>query len=428
MKIKVLGLGAAGNKAVINLIEKGTVTKEQTLLLNSTLRDVPTEYRAQAVQYLNGAGAGKERGLAKQLCLETIQEGKLEQLDALITDEDELVVLVASSEGGTGSGSLPIIAKYYRHVIDLPVHCFVFTGFEEDGKGMQNTIEFFQEMDEDYTVQAIANKKFLDACGNNKLRAEKAANEEFANRIEILIGNGRIESEQNIDDTDLYKVSTTPGYMIIGKANLDRIKNTEQFDKIVADMIDNTTSLDTHDLALKRLGVFLNVNSRTGDIVDYNFTVFKNKLGVPYELFTHVQYDESQPESISFIASGMNMPLDEVKDIYEKYQRETAKINTNRDKFFEFTSGLKIEENKKQEKIKEMFQIKVPAQQEKKEVQEIVKDKKEFLNSFGVSFGRKTQSNNTQQPQQTVVSDSLSGNSNINKVKLTREEYLKNNF
>lgn len=427
MKIKLLLSGAAGCKAGITAIEKGIVTKEQCLIINSTLRDVPPNYRDIAVELLGSRGAGKERGLAKQLCLETIQEGKLDELDALITDEDELVVLVSSSEGGTGSGSLPILAKYYRHVIDIPVHCFVFTGFEEDGKGMQNTIEFFQEMEEDYTVQAISNKKFLDTCAGNKLRAEKAANEEFADRISILIGNGRIESEQNIDDTDLYKVSTTPGYMMIGKANLDRVKNTEQFDRIVSDMIDNNVSLDSHDLALKRLGVFLNVNSRTGDIVDYNFTVFKNKLGVPYELFTHVQYDENQPESIAFIASGMNMPLDEVKDIYEKYQRETAKINTNKDKFFEFASGLKIEENKKQEKIKEMFQMKMPAQQEKKEVQEIVKDKKEFLNSFGVSFGRKSQVNNTPQ-QQTVVSDSLSGNNNTNKVKLTREEYLKNNF
>lgn len=428
MKIKVLSSGAAGGKALIAAIEKGIVTKEQCLIINSTLKDVPAKYKDIAVELVGVQGTGKERGLAKQLCLETIQEGKLEQLDALINDEDELVVLVASSEGGTGSGSLPILAKYYRHVIDIPVHCFVFTGFEEDGKGMQNTIEFFQEMEEDYTVQAIANKKFLDDCGGNKFKAERAANDEFANRINILIGNGRIESEQNIDDTDLYKVSTTPGYMMIGKANLDRIKNTEQFDKIVSDMIDNNVSLDSHDLALKRLGVFLNVSNRTGNIVDYNFTVFKNKLGVPYELFTHVQYDEAQPESISFIASGMNMPLDEVKDIYDKYQRETSKINTNKDKFFEFASGLKIEENKKQEKIKEMFQIKMPAQQEKKEVQEIVKDKKEFLNSFGVSFGRRSQTTPQQQQQQTVVSDTLSNNNNTNKVKLTREEYLKNNF
>lgn len=425
MKIKVLGLGAAGNKSTINLIEKGIVAKDQVLLLNSTLKDVPEKYRSQAVQYLNGAGAGKERSLAKQLCLESIQEGKLEQLDALINNDDELVILVASSEGGTGSGSLPILAKYYRNVIDLPVHCFVFTGFEEDGKGMQNTIEFFQEMDEDYTVQAISNKKFLDICGGNKLKAEKSANDEFVERVSILIGKGRLESEQNIDDADLYKLSTTPGYMIIGKANIDRIKNTDQFDKIVSDMIDNTTSLDTHDLAIKRLGVFLNVTSRTRDIVDYNFTVIKNKLGVPYELFTHVQHDESQPETVSFIASGMNMPLDEIKDIYEKYQRETSKINTNKDKFFEFASSLKVEDTKKQEKIKEMFQIKMPAQQEKKQVQEIVKDKKDFLNSFGVSFGRKSQ-NNTQQ-QQTLVSDTPHDN-NTNKVKLTREEYLKNNF
>lgn len=422
MNVKIVGLGAAGNKAAINLIERKVVTSEQVLLINSTLRDVPADYKSVAVQYANArGGCGKEREMAKRLCLESIQDGALNCLDELITDEDELVILIASSEGGTGSGSIPVLAQYYSQVIGIPVHCVVFTGFEEDNRGLQNTIEFFQEMFEDYTIQAISNKKFLDAT-NHKLKAEKAANDELADRISILIGKDIIESEQNIDETDLYKVSTTPGYMTIGKASLDKIKNTEQYNKIVADMIDNTFSLDITDKTIKRLGVFLNVSERIENMVDFNQTVLKDKLGIPYEIFSHVQYDDSKEQSISFIAGGLNMPIDEVKDIYSRYSKEVEKMNTKKDNFFDFMSGLKTEE-KKEQKIKKMFDIVEPVQQ-KKEVQEIVKDKQDFVSRFNVSIRRKP----VEEDQSTVINDSpISGNNDINRKKLTREEYLKNN-
>ena len=38
MKIKLIGVGAAGNKAVIEAVEQGVVDKESILLLNSTLQ------------------------------------------------------------------------------------------------------------------------------------------------------------------------------------------------------------------------------------------------------------------------------------------------------------------------------------------------------------------------------------------------------
>ena len=44
LKTKIIGVGAAGNKAAINLIEKGVIEKGNVLLLNSTKKDIPDEY------------------------------------------------------------------------------------------------------------------------------------------------------------------------------------------------------------------------------------------------------------------------------------------------------------------------------------------------------------------------------------------------
>lgn len=338
MKIKVIGTGAAGNKATIGLIERNVIGMAAVKLINSTLTDIPENYRDIAICLSNSAGGcGKERNLSKELTMGSLQDGTLSPLDAFIEEDDELLIINTSTEGGTGSGSTSLIAKYAREVIGIPVMIFGFTGFEEDGRGLQNTIEFFQELEPEYIVQAISNKKCLD--GYNKLKAHTMANEEFAKKIRVLTGIDLKDSDQNIDRTDLYKVGTTPGFMTILKAPLERIKNVEAFNKAVTEMIDNDKSLDISEPSAKRIAVILNVSEKTRDYIDFGFQVIKDKLGVPYEIFTHVQYDEDE-EYIAVIASGMNLPMDELQDIYKKYQEASERVNKNKDKFFDMTSNL----------------------------------------------------------------------------------------
>ena len=165
MKIKVIGTGAAGNKATIALIENGVISADQALLINSTLKDVPANYRHIAVQFSNSTGGcGKERAVAKKLCAQSIGDNTLNRLDSLMNPDDQICVIVSSSEGGTGCGSAPLIAKYMSEVNGARVHMVVFTGFQEDARGLQNTIEYFQELSPEYAVDAISNATIT---GNN---------------------------------------------------------------------------------------------------------------------------------------------------------------------------------------------------------------------------------------------------------------------
>lgn len=339
MKIKLIGAGAAGNKAAIRVLERGILEQSQVKLINSTLRDIPEDYRQDAIQFVNSeGGCGKERNIGKELMLDTIKV-YADDFKSFIDQDDETIVIVESSEGGSGSSAGSILADYYNSVVGITPHLFIFTGFEDDGRGLQNTIELFQEIKSEYVVEAISNKKFLSS-EQNKLKAQKLANEEFCNRLEVLIGDGLVDSEQNIDDMDLFKVGTTPGYMIIRKCTFSKIKNKESFDKILNDMIDTDPSLDSEERSAKRIAVFLNATEDSLNNIDQSFSVIKEKLGSPYELFTHFQYDNSSEEYVSFIASGMQLPLGEINKVYEKYKEESEKVNKKQDSFFEFASAL----------------------------------------------------------------------------------------
>ena len=409
MKIKVIGTGAAGNKAAVNLIEKGVLSQDKILLINSTLRDVPDNYRSLAIKFSDTiGGCGKERDLSKNLCLSSIKDGTLNTIDTFIEEDDELVILVGSTEGGTGSGSVIVLARYISKVLGVTVQCFGFTGFEEDGRGLQNTVEYFQDLQEEYVIQTISNKKFLAEANNNKLKAEKLANDDFAKRISVLAANGIVDSEQNIDETDMYKVSTTPGYMTIGKASLEKIKNVEQFNKILTELIDNDKSVDISTKSQKRLAVFINAKEETRDYIDYSFTAIKSKLGVPYELFQHIQYESDQEEYISFISSGMKMPIDEVKEVYEKYKLESSKVNKDKDSFFDFASELKGDSKDS------MFNT--------GGIRRNTIDKNSFIDDFDKELG------NELTPRVKTTKHISNGEFRDTNVKVSKEEFMKENF
>lgn len=153
MYCKLIGLGAAGNKAAICAVENKIMSTQDTMLINSTLKDIPMEYQNKEgaiVHQLFGAygGCGKERQMSYGLLEETLKRDVLnleEFLHVGQSDEAELVIVVASTEGGTGSGSAPLIANYIRNVYGISVHVFGIAGFEDDVRGMRNTVDFFKE-------------------------------------------------------------------------------------------------------------------------------------------------------------------------------------------------------------------------------------------------------------------------------------------
>lgn len=332
LKAKVIGIGAAGNKAAIKLLEEGVMDKPSVLLLNSTLKDIPEAYKEYAIEFGDTKGCGKERNLAKKMILASLQNGQV-SLDQFIDKDDRMVIIVTSAEGGTGCGASSIIAEYMQEVLNLHVHMFVFCGFEDDARGLKNTVDWFNDLKDSYTVEAISNKKFLEDAHNVRSKAEQLANEEFAKRVVILLGQNIVPSENNIDDTDLFKLTTTPGFMTIEHHNLDKVRNMEDFNASLQDMIDNSKSLDNEQSA-KRIGVIINCSDKTQHFIDLSFSVLKEQYGTPFELFTHIQnvHDE---EYVNVIISGMKIPYDDIKETYNKYKKQMESVDLAKDKFFD---------------------------------------------------------------------------------------------
>ena len=351
MRVKLIGVGAAGNKAAIEAVDKKVLAQNNVLLVNSTLRDIPPEYKGDKYQYSKAyGGCGKERKIAKDLCMSDLKDGSI-PINAFLgydtPEQAELVIIVTSTEGGTGSGSSTVLARYISGMLGINVHVFGFIGFKSDVRGLKNTLEWFKELSEDYAVECIDNSKFLPECRDNKMKAEKAANDEFCKKIGMLIGNPIRDSEHNIDPTDLLKVSAqTTGFMCIESAQFEKIKNREQFEQVVINMIDNSKSLDIGKISSSRVAVIINISEASTDYISYE-DIIDERYGSPYEVFLHIQHESDMPEFITVIAGGIKMPIEEVEQIHNEYKRRMDRVDKDDDTFFAAAQGLEMEDDDK---------------------------------------------------------------------------------
>lgn len=338
MKGLIIGVGAAGNKSVINLMENEVVSKDDAILVNSTTMDVPDAYKSMT-HILSGTdgGFGKERSKSKKAMLDDLQSGKFNIKQKVAENNYKFIAVVTSTEGGTGSGAATMLAQYIASVIKLPVHIIGFTGFGTDGRGLQNTMEYMQDITKDMVVHLIRNDRFMQENDGSVIRSELAANEELANTIRTITGQLIKESTHNIDPTDIKKVVNMPGYEIVEYYELeDKIRNKKDFDRILAQMCDDSHAMQSHGMG--RMGIILNLNENS-QLYANDDSVLRNRYGVPYEPFIHRQHEGK--EFIAFICSGMKMPIEEVKEIYEQYQIESEKVDKSEDAFFSQVAGMK---------------------------------------------------------------------------------------
>lgn len=345
-KTLVIGLGAAGNKAAIKLVEDGIKDAADIILINSTQVDVPAAYKG-ACYLLKGTsgGFGKERTKSKNAMVDFLRSGEFNIKEKMAkTDDDGRLIykkafIIASTEGGTGSGASVILAKYIKDVIKIPVHIIGIVGFGKDGRGLRNTMEFLNDVEEGTICSMIKNDSFLSECNDSEILAEKAANEQIEK--EILIEEGKLikESEQNIDPRDLYKVTTTPGYHQTELIYLrDKIRNKKDFAAALTEMLDNSHHMETKPSQTK-MAVILNVNPNSQLFCD-DYQVLLDRLGKCYEIYTHRQF-EGNKEYIAVISSGLKMPIDEAKEVYERYKEASESVDKSDDSFFSEISKLK---------------------------------------------------------------------------------------
>lgn len=161
-KIRVIGVGGAGNNAVNRMIDKG-ITSADFYALNTDkqalmLSRVPEENRIQIGQQITkGLGAGSEPELGEQAAEETREEIET------ICDGVDLLFIAAGMGGGTGTGAAPVVAKIAKDkgclTVAVVTKPFAFEGKKREANAVKGIANLSKYVD---TIIIIPNDKLLE--------------------------------------------------------------------------------------------------------------------------------------------------------------------------------------------------------------------------------------------------------------------------
>ena len=158
-RIKVIGVGGAGNNAVNRMIDAG-IDCAEFVVVNTDLQILalsPCNNKIQiGAKLTKGLGAGADPDIG----MKAAEESK-EVLQEIISDTD-LLFITAGMGGGTGTGAAPVIAKMARDLKILTVAVVTEPFVFEGKKRMENTIKGLENL-----------KKYVDTLiiiPNDKIR------------------------------------------------------------------------------------------------------------------------------------------------------------------------------------------------------------------------------------------------------------------
>ena len=224
LKIKVIGVGGAGNNAVNRMIEDN-VKGVSFYLLNTetgTLKRAKTNNILQlGVETTKGLGAGANENVGAKAAMENREEIKQ------ILQGADMVFITAGMGGGTGTGAAPVVAEIAKEMGILTIG-IVTRPFQFEGKARKVRAEYgIQKLRENVDdLIVILNDNLLKitdekiTLNNAFSMADKVLKQGITGVTDLLTSVGEV----NIDFADIRTTMKYTGkaYMGIGRASGER--------------------------------------------------------------------------------------------------------------------------------------------------------------------------------------------------------------
>ncbi len=217
-KIKVIGVGGAGNNAINTMVELNLVENVEFIAVNTDAQALlisKAETKLQIGTNMNrrGLGAGAKPDIGEQAA-----EESREKIKDLVFDTD-MVFITAGMGGGTGTGASPVIAEVAKEMGALTV-AIVTKPFDFEGqqrmKVAEAGIEKLKEKVDALIV--IPNQRLLESVDKSISMVEgfKLADKVLADGVKAISDIITIPGYINVDFADVRSVMKDSGTAIMG--------------------------------------------------------------------------------------------------------------------------------------------------------------------------------------------------------------------
>ena len=212
--IMIVGAGGAGNNMVTRMTDMG-IKGAKTVAINTDAKQLSITRAGKKLligrDITKGLGAGGYPEIGKKAAEETEKEIKK------ILEGVDMVYCLAGLGGGTGTGSLPVIARLAKEMGAISIAC-VTMPFRIEGARIRKAEDgLFQLRQVCDTAIVIENDKLLKVAGDMPLRdAFGVADELIATTIKGVTETISTPSLVNLDYADVKTIMHSGGVAAVG--------------------------------------------------------------------------------------------------------------------------------------------------------------------------------------------------------------------
>ena len=304
-KMLLVALGQGGGNILDGILEKDK--NYNSLFINSSILDINplknADINKNVYIFPGSGGSGRDRNKGRKLT-EDNDNSIIETLKKY--PQSEVVVIITSMAGGTGSGSIKSFVEITKKtfpdsIINLVA---IMPSLTEDELAFKNTLECWNDINE--VIDLINDIKFID---NNKRETYNEINSEAAeliNRSFNIIGTHK---DGSIDINDSLRINSAIGSSVILKLH-DGMKDA----KTALDLaIENSIFAQNNVYECDYLAINIKENSYTSRDLAKSIEVFNS---------TYVTYNN---DFNIIILSGCEMPVEQIELLRIAYDERVNK-------------------------------------------------------------------------------------------------------
>ena len=309
--IKVIGVGGGGGNAVSTMYKKEMIKGVSFLLCNTdeqALNNSPVPNKITlGPSITKGLGAGNKPEMAK----EAAEESTTEVLNALTSDDTEMVFITAGMGGGTGTGAAPIVGKIARDVGKLTVGIatipFKFEGRRKILRALEGVRRLQESVD---ALLVVNNEKLIEIYGKKTVsEAFQLADNTLSNAARSISDIINTAGIVNMDFNDVKTTLKDSGVAVIssgmGKGN-NRLKMALE-EALTSPLLNNNDITKA-----KRLMIAIYYSEQDELLVEEISALnkFTDEIETDYDSKSGFYIDNELPEGhirITILASGFGM-------------------------------------------------------------------------------------------------------------------------
>lgn len=311
--ILVVGTGDGGCNIASEI--RKSVTTTFAITYNTTKKGYKTLVTDAMIIPEAEDGSGKERSYSQKVFKSKPYQNLLQTVQSY-ADRYELdyVFVTSTTDGGTGGGVSPMVAKLLSDNLEVPVVIIgVYPALSEDAVAQHNAIMWQTDVEKTGLPYMI-----FDNDGPNKLEMHRIVNNAVVNTARILTGEPFGETNlSSIDNRDMFMLLSHVGGRIVVSSSSVKPSVNQTLDDYFLSMLNPMVSRQPEPANVRGVGIFLKGPKSFLDTVNTSLPGVGQKYGEAALKYVHLE--ESDDFYAAIILAGNSEPSGRILLMRQRY-------------------------------------------------------------------------------------------------------------